>query len=212
MSLAELLIYTMLSLVVLAIGVGMFVGTASARTQVMSLTSAATSGELISRSIEEGVRNAGGKLGELDPVLAVGIKAEPVTFASDGVTADSQLMRARVAVGSSDGSVVWQCRAWFYSGTAGAVFTTTNATGAVADPGNFTQSDGHYTAADGSNWLLLGEGVTLPAGAAAFFGAGNSRVILRFQITQNDVSLVLIPNTVVQRSITANGTGPDTCY
>jgi hypothetical protein len=204
--LAELIVYAALAVVVLTLGGSMLISALSTRSQVTTLSEATSIGQLISGSIQEGVRNASGPPGTTDPEQRAGIKAEVTT-------ARGQLLRARVAVGSANGTVVWRCQAWYFSSQTEAVYSAVNATEAVADPGGFAVVNGRHSPAAGADeWLLLGEGVRLAPDASAFFGAGNDRVVLRFMIVDDDVSLVLIPTTVVKRTLEAGGTGPTTCY
>jgi hypothetical protein len=204
--LAELIIYSALAVVVLALGGSMLISSLTTRTQVTTLSEATSVGQLISGSIQEGVRNASGPPGTTDLEQRAGIKAEVTT-------ARGQLLRARVAIGSTNGAVRWRCQAWYFSSETHAVYSAVNATGAVADPGGFGVVNGRHSPATGAeNWLLIGEGVRLAPDASAFFGAGNDRVVLRFMIVDEDVSLVLIPTTVVKRTLEAGGTGPTTCY
>jgi hypothetical protein len=204
--LAELIVYAALAIIVLALGGSMLISSLNTRSRVTDLAEATSVGQLISSSIQEGVRNASGPPGSTNPEQRAGIKAETTT-------ARGQLLRARVAVGSSNGSVVWRCQGWYYSSETNAVYAATNATVAVTDPLGFSVVGGKHTPAAGSdNWLLLGEGVKLAPEASAFFGAGSDRVVLRFMITNKKVSLVLIPTTVVKRTLEAGGTGPTTCY
>ncbi len=206
-SLIELVLYIVFSSAILLLAAGMFASAFNARTQVLALTTAASEGQLISRSVEEGVRNAAGPAGSTGPA-EFGVYAELPT--ADG----SQIMRARVALGDSSGAITWQCQAWYYSSSTTSIFFTRNALGAVPDPGGFTEtSPGSYAADDGSaNWVLLSDHVRLPATTGQFFGAAGGRVILNFEITNDDVSLVLIPNTVVTRKPAIVGSGPNSCY
>jgi Tfp pilus assembly protein PilW len=204
--LAELAIYATLSVTVLTIVASIFFTTLNTRTQVTDLTRATGVGQLIASSVEEGVRNASGPSSTSDPIQKAGIKAElPTTH--------GQLLRARVAVGASNASIVWRCQAWFYSSDTGAVYSAVNAAGAIVDPVSFSVVDGSHVASSGTdNWQLLGDGIALPDGVTAFFGAGSDRVVLRFEVTAQEVSLVLIPSTVVKRTLAAGGTGPSACY
>lgn len=207
MGLVELLIYSSLLVVIFTVAGGILISSIQAETQVRGLTETSNTGQLISRSVEEGVRNASGPLGELDPVQAKGILAEVMTT-------EGQLMRARVAVGAADGNITWECQAWFYSTTTTGFYTARNSSAAVADPTGFdvAANGAHEPRAGSDRWLLIGEGVRLEDGASTFFGAGDDSVILRFEVASENVSLVLIPNTVVQRKLAAGGTGPTVCY
>lgn len=206
-SLIELVLYIAFSSVILLLAAGMFASAFHARTQVLALTTAASEGQLISRSVEEGVRNAAGPAGSTGPA-EFGVYADLPS--ADG----SQIMRARVALGASSGTITWQCQAWYYSASTTSVFFTRNPLAAVPDPGGFTEtSPGSYTANDGSaDWVLLSDHVRLPATTDQFFGAAGGRVVLNFEITNDDVSLVLIPNTVVTRKPAIVGSGPNSCY
>jgi hypothetical protein len=204
--LAELGIYAVLSVTVLTIVASVFFTSLNTRTQVTNLNRATSVGQLIATSIEEGVRNASGPTSTSDPVQRNGIKNDPPTEFG-------QLLRARVAVGASNATIVWRCQAWFYSSDTNAVYAAVNDSGPVDDPISFSVVDGtHVASAGDDHWQLLGEGIGLPESTNAFFGSGSDSIILRFSVTADDVSLVLIPSTVVKRVVAASGTGPDACY
>ncbi len=209
-SLVELLVYTLFIGVIFALAGGMLISALSAQGQVTGYTQAADAGQLIARSVEEGVRNASGAAGEEDAERIDGIRAEPMLADNAG-----QLLRARVAIGANDGTVQWECQAWFYSAPTESVYFARSTAGAVPDPGQFeVTADGRHVADNsGGNWLLLGSGVRLPADAPEFFGtSGGGRVVLRFEVARDNVSLVLIPNTVVARKPTLGGEGPTSCF
>lgn len=209
-SLVELLVYTLFIGVIFALAGGMLISALSAQGQVTGYTQAADAGQLIARSVEEGVRNASGAAGEEEPERIDGILAEPMLPDNAG-----QLLRARVAVGANDGTVQWECQAWFYSAPTESVYFARSATGPVPNPGQFSISatGEHVPTNVGANWLLLGSGVTLTEGTPEFFGtSGGGRVVLRFEVARDNVSLVLIPNTVVARKPTLGGEGPTSCF
>ena len=211
--LAELGIYAALSVVVLTICGSIFISTLKVRTQVVELTDAVSIGQLIATSVEEGVRNASGPPGATDATQRLGVKSEPAT-------SFGQLLRARVAVGTDAGTVVWQCQAWFYSIDTRAVYASTNTTGLIDDPVSFSVVGGSHEASAGDDdWTLLGDGITFTEGHPQIFGtstsgsqAGQANVVLYFEVTKDGTSLVLIPTTVVNRKLEAGGTGPTTCY
>lgn len=206
LSLIELLVYCMLLGVILAVTGGILISSLSAQQQVTGLTETADVGQLISRSVEEGVRNASGPLGATDPDQIIGIRAEPMT-------SDGQLLRARVAVGATGGVVTWECQAWFYSPETESFYWARDASGAISNPGGFSVDAGQHVADDGDDaWILVGSGVELPTGSSTFFGTAESQVTLRFTVKAEDVSLVLIPNTVVSRKPVVGGTGPTACF
>lgn len=212
-TLIELMIASLIGVLVLLTAGAILTSMLKAQNQVDGLTTAATAGQLVSRSVEEGVRNAAGPIGSTDPVQAVGIKAEPVT----DTTTRSQLLRARVATGTDDGTVTWQCDAWYYDGTTHTVAWARSST-EINSPGGFAWTNTSHTgiapvtAQAGVSWTMLADDITLPDDATQFFGSGDSQVRLNFEVSNGQVSLVLIPNTVVQRTLAAEGTGPTQCY
>jgi len=185
-TLVELLIYCLFSVVILAIVGGMLISSLTVEHEVRGLTETSSLGQVISRSVEEGARNASD------------IRAEPSVAAG-------QLLRARVAVGTSAGTVTWQCQAWYYASATKSFFWAKSTTGAVPAP--LAGTNLHA-----APWLFLGDGVQPDGAAGAFFGSDGSNVILRFKVSSDTVNLVLIPNTVVKRQSAAGGTGPTTCF
>lgn len=207
---AELGVYAALSVVILTICASVFISSRDVRTQVTDLTDAVSVGQLIANSVEEGVRNAAGPPGATDPEQRVGIKSEVVT-------AEGQLLRARVAVGAIDGTVVWQCQAWFYSTATQAIYSAESDTGIIADPVSFSVVGASHVPAQGTDhWRLLGEGIGLAENHPQLFGTPTSgdeaSVVLYFTVAKNGTELLLIPTTVVNRKIEATGTGPSVCY
>ncbi|MET1051768.1 MAG: hypothetical protein ABWX65_03925 [Mycetocola sp.] len=186
MSLVELLIYSTLAIVVLTIVGSVLTAALRAENEVRSLSSTASLGQLVSRSVEEGVRNASGILADVED-------------------ANGQLLRARVAVGTAAGEVEWECQAWYYSPSTTSFYWATDETTAIPAPTTLDDLDG-------SPWILLGDGIHRADGADAFFGSDGSQVILRFKVSSDAVDLVLIPNTVVKRLPASGGTGPATCF
>lgn len=200
--LAELLVYMVLSVLVLAIAGSLFITGLRTRGTVQNLSDTSGAGQLIATSVEEGVRNASGALGSTDSGILAGAE-----------TATGQLLRARVAVGTNAGTIIWQCQAWFYSTDTNAVYSAVDKTQAISDPVAFSVSNGVHTAQSGTtHWSLLGEGVGKLDLGTPVFGAGNNQVVLRFKMSRDGVDLVHIPSTVVKRALAAGGTGPTTCY
>ena len=185
-TLVELLIYCLFSVVILAVVGGMLISSLKVEHEVRGLTETSSLGQLISHSVEEGARNASG------------IRAEPSVAAG-------QLLRARVAVGTSAGSVTWQCQAWYYDRATSSFFWAKSASAAVPIP--LASTNLHA-----APWLYLGDGVAPDSATGTFFGSDGSNVILRFKVSSDSVNLVLIPNTVVKRQSAAGGTGPSTCF
>jgi hypothetical protein len=93
-SLVELLIYSALALVVLAIVGGMLINSVRTESTVRSVTEATTQGQLAAGSLENGVRNS-------------------TDFTLTTQPSGDQLLQARVA--STSTPVVYRCVAWYYS-------------------------------------------------------------------------------------------------
>lgn len=185
-TLVELLIYCLFSVVILAVVGGMLISSLTVEHEVRGLTETSSLGQLISRSVEEGARNASD------------IRAEPSVSAG-------QLLRARVAVGTTAGAVTWECQAWYYAAATNSFFWAKSATAAIPVP--LAGTDMHA-----APWLFLGDGVEPDTSVGSFFGSDGSNVILRFKVSTDTVDLVLIPNTVVKRQSATGGTGPTTCF
>jgi hypothetical protein len=204
-SLVELIIYVALSVVILLICTTLFMSSLSARTQVTSYNNASSVGSLVAASVSEGVRNAQGPLGSSGQQL-IGIQAEPMT-------STGQLLRARVAIGATNGIVTWRCQAWFYSVVTKSMYSANSTSGAIPDPVSFQVSNGVHTPTVGStHWALVGTGLDLPTGASQFFSTQGPTVTLKFQVSANGRDLLLVPSTIVKHTIGASGTGPTVCF
>jgi hypothetical protein len=94
LGLVELIIYSMLSLLVLAIVGGMLINSLSAEGTVRDSTQASNTGQLVSHSVTQGIRNAS----------SIQLVYPP--------TAGTQLLKART-VGSGS-NPVWRCQAWYF--------------------------------------------------------------------------------------------------
>jgi hypothetical protein len=210
--LAELMVYSLLSILVITITGSLLIATITSQAAVESLTTASNEGQLIASSVEEGVRNASSSLSEVDLDYITGIRAEvPDT--------SGQLLRARVAVGAENGEIVWRCQAWYFSPETRAVYSAVDGDGVIDSPEGFTVVNGdHIPNAGDARWTLLGEGVVRTDAGSPFFGYSGNRVVLNFKMTRqnlmtgDNVELVLIPSTVVKRELAAGGAGPDRCY
>jgi type II secretory pathway pseudopilin PulG len=185
-TLVELLVFSFFSVIILAIAGGILISSLNVERETRGLAETANLGQLVSRTVEEGARNASD------------IRAEPLTAAG-------QLLRARVAVGTTGGSVTWECQSWYYSAVTTGFYWATSTTGAVSAP----TSEAELRA---SPWLFLGDGLHPDDETGTFFGSDGSNVTLRFRVSSDDVDLVLIPNTVVKRQSATGGVGPATCF
>jgi type II secretory pathway pseudopilin PulG len=129
-TLIELLVYMGFAVIILAIVGGMLISSVGTERDVRSTTEATNLGQLISRSVQSGVRNASQvSLQNID---------------------DSQFLVARTA--GSAASVIWSCQAWFYTPEAGGSLYTrrTSPASLIAVP----------VASDMTSWIKLGEGVS----------------------------------------------------
>ncbi|WP_158252503.1 hypothetical protein [Cryobacterium sp. Y57] len=131
----ELLVYMSFTVVVLTIIGGMLISSVGTERDVRSTTEATNLGQLISRSVQSGVRNASQvSLQSLD---------------------DTQFLVARTAGGAT--SVVWSCQAWFYTpADGGSLYTKrTSPASLITAPGS----------GDLANWIKLGDGVSTTGAA-----------------------------------------------
>lgn len=129
-SLVELLIYMLFAVAVLAIVGGMLISSLRIERDVRSASTATDTGQLISRSVQVGVRNA--------------------SFVSLVTIDDTQFLLARTAGAGTP--VVWACQAWFYTPLdGGTVYTKRSSPASVILP---------PTAAALASWIRLGNGVS----------------------------------------------------
>lgn len=155
-TLVELLIYALLSVIVLAVVGGVLVTGLKTQARVQTVTDATTTAQQIVTSVQAGVRNAS----------AIQVVSPPV--------AGSQMLVARV-VGMDPASTAATCQAWYYTpSNGGAVYMKkTSPASAIAVP----------TSDPPSGWSLLGTGVTpSSSGGAVFTAPANLRVDLTFNV------------------------------
>ena len=94
-SLIELVVYSLVLALVLAIVGGMFISLLTTQRTVSQMNDASTKGQLAADSIETGIRNS-----------SAYTLSEP--------TPTSQLLKARVARGTNT-NIIWKCAAWYYT-------------------------------------------------------------------------------------------------
>lgn len=182
MSLVELLIYSFLLVVILTIAGGIIINALTSQRTVTTLGSAASSGQLVSASVEQGIRNAS-------------------AFKVETPTALGQLLRSRTVRVTEAGVSTWQCVAWFRSAT-GNFYTKTSAS-LIAVPA---------VAADLATWTLVATGVGLPTGTAQAFTGTASQLSLAVSVDAGEAKPVLISTTIVSRPQTDTGTAPTSCF
>jgi hypothetical protein len=169
-SLAELLIYMGLLVLVVTVAGGLLINGLKVQETTQSVTSAANTAQQIARSVEGGVRNA-----------------SAATVISD-VTAGTQLLIVRT-IGSDPNSTAASCQAWYYTPlNGGAVYTKRTVPAAL-----ITLPSGGPQGA----WSLLGKGVSPadPVTAKVFNAPSGSRVDLKFSVTAGSHPYVLINTT-----------------
>ena len=169
-TLVELMIYALLSLIVLAIVGGVLASGLRTQAAVQTVTDAATTAQQIVSSIQSGVRNSS----------AISVVSPP--------TAGSQMLIARV-VGTDPSSTAATCQAWYYTpSNGGAVYTKkTSPAAVIAAP----------SSSPPAGWSLLGVGVTPSASAGAVFAApAGLRVDLTFNVAAASQPYVSMLTTI----------------
>jgi Tfp pilus assembly protein PilV len=182
MTLVELLIYSLLLVVVLVVAGGIMISSLQSQQTVSTVSSAASTGQLVSTNVSQGIRNAS-------------------AFQVSTPTGLGDLLRSRTVSVTSAGVATWQCQAWFR--TSGGRFYIKSASSAVAAPA---------VEADLATWTLIAEGVELPPGASQAFNASSGQLTLAVSVTADDAAPVLISTTIVSRPQTDTGTAPTTCF
>lgn len=112
LGLVELIIYSALSLIILSALGGVVISMVSVQNEVMDSANAAEQAQLISRTVNSGVRNA----------TAVDLQT---------VNSTDQILRVRTASGAS--TAVWSCQAWYFSSATKSLRMKTSSS-AIANP------------------------------------------------------------------------------
>jgi Tfp pilus assembly protein PilV len=165
-SLIELLIAATLSVLVLTLIVGLFISAAHAQSSIRTSTQAADLGQLVVRSVQQGVNNATALEVQTDSTTGAQMM-EARTFGMDPTVDPTQ----GAAAGSS-------CQAWYYSPNSGGAIYTKRTTPAVAIAMPTSTPD--------SSWTLIGDGLGVQVGAAPsaliFSTPNGTRVDLKFDV------------------------------
>ena len=170
-SLAELLIYMGLLVLVLFVAGGLLINGLRTQETTRVVTGAATTAQQIARSVQAGVRNA-----------------SAVTVVSDAA-AGTQLLMVRT-IGTEPTSTAASCQAWYYTPlNGGAVYTkrTSSPASVITVPAAGPQGV----------WSLLGTGISPadPVTARVFNAPSGSRVDLKFNVAAGSHPYVLINTT-----------------
>jgi Tfp pilus assembly protein PilV len=178
-SLIELIIASALSLLVLSLIAGLFLSTYHAQNSIRTATQAAALGQLIARSVDQGVSNATALKVQTDSATGAQLMLAR-TYGMDPSVDPTQA----AAAGSS-------CLAWFYSPASGGAIYTKRTTPAVAIAMPTTTPD--------SSWTLLGNGLEVQVGAAPsaliFSTPDGTRVDLKFDVLNGSDNPVHIETT-----------------
>jgi prepilin-type N-terminal cleavage/methylation domain-containing protein len=194
-TLVELLVYVALLGIVLFILGGMLITGLTTERTVTRASDETRIGQLVSRSVEKGIRNA-------------------TAFKVESVGSD-QLLRARsadVSVAGTTTTTTWRCLAWYYRASDGAFFATTRTAGAVSLPGTVPP------AIPLNAWTLYGSGLkpvgTSPvfSGSAAAYGGSAAPLKLTFQAVAENAPPVQIAAEYNLRAQNDTTTGPTTCF
>lgn len=170
-TLIELIVSALLLVVVISVVGGLFISTLSTQATVTTVTTATQRGQLVTDSIENGIRNA-----------AVGSVA-PYSLTSPAGT--DQMLVARTAGNGS--SLNWNCSAWYYSASTKSIRFMSSAT-AVSAPSSSALA----------TWTLLSTGVTPSAGTSIFSLSGPSLSFAFRQIAGS--SYVSFTSTISSRT------------
>jgi prepilin-type N-terminal cleavage/methylation domain-containing protein len=181
-TLIELLVSALLIVVVLSVIGGLMFSTMKAQGTVSTVTSATTQGQLVSSSIENGIRNA-----------SVGISPNAYKLTTPSGT--DQLLIALVV--GSGATITSTCSAWYYSASTQSI-RFKNSASAITAP----------TAAALTSWTLLSTGVTPTAGSSIFALSGPSLSFAFRQAAANN-SYVSFSSTISSRT---GMTGSSPCF
>lgn len=177
-TLVELLVYMMLSVVVLTIVGGMLINGIQSENIVRDSTSANATGQLIARSVKQGVSNASD------------VKA----------TVDAHGNELLVVHTRDSGTALsWSCEAWYFApGAEGAVYRKrVSPVAHISAPASTAPE--HL-----AGWLLLGTGVK-PV-STTLFGVTVSRVDLKFTVDAGTAKPVLFSTVNSQRITSSEST------
>lgn len=179
-TLVELLVYSVLSVVVITVVGSLLVRTLVSQRDVRSVTGATTAAQLVAASVEAGVRNA----------AAV---RPPVTL--EGA---DELLVARVAQVDAAGTPGWRCQGWFYDASESTLSTRTTPASAGSAAITAPTTAGHL-----ATWTVLATGVDLAPGVPRAFthepGVPAAGVRLDVEVAAGTRKPVRISTRVTQR-------------
>ncbi len=169
-SMAELLIYSMLLSGVLIIVGALLINSLRTQNTVTTITQASTAGQLAARSIETGIRNSS-------------------TFKLITVNTSDQLLLARV----SDANGAWSCQAWYYDNTNNAIRFKKSSLSIPSTQWSATNLAKWTLLTEG---VLPPQGA---AASAPIFVESGAKVTLSFRVEAGDHKPALISSSAARR-------------
>ncbi|MEJ1231044.1 MAG: hypothetical protein WDM88_11105 [Galbitalea sp.] len=155
-TLVELMVASLLTVIVVGVIGGILISSQNTQGVVSTVGTATTSGQLVTNSIESGIRNSENWSTRLRPLHAHGARR------------GDQLLTALVVGGGA--TAVAKCTAWYYSASTGSIRYRSSAT-AIPTP----------TSATLSSWSLLSSGVMPISGTSVFSLTGTNGVSIAFK-------------------------------
>ncbi|WP_268921032.1 PulJ/GspJ family protein [Marisediminicola senii] len=186
-TLIEMLVATMILTLVMSIVGGLVISMVKTDRSVRATTAATTQGQLVTESIERGIRNS---MLSTTPAFAL---TAPVT--------GDQFLVARTAGSAS--TLVWRCTAWYYSASERTI-RSFSSTAQIAAPSSATRS----------GWTLLAEGVRPAVSGGTVFSQSSSSTgqTLQLALTVDAGTSPRVAFTTSATSRVGTVTGAPTCF
>lgn len=186
-TLIELMVTVLLLTLVLGVVAGIMISTMNTEKSVRSVTSATNSGQLVVRTVEQGVRNS-------QTMIPAGASA-PVPFSLTTPTASDQLLIVRT-VGSA-ATISTTCSAWYYQASSKTLRYKTSSSAIPAPAASVLAS-----------WTLLADGIS-PISAGTVFSQNNQRLVIAFAVDAGKSPSVKFQTSIGSQTGMAGGA---TCF
>lgn len=175
-TLIELMVGALLTVLVLSLVGGIVLSSTRSEGIVRSVAQATEAGQLVTSSVQNGIRNSALSLNSSVP------------FKLTTPTGSDQLLVALVV--SNGATATASCAAWYYSATAGEVRYTTSNT-AIAAPSSTALA----------TWTLLSTGVApIPPSTTIFSTPSTYKLNLTFQAAAGDASPIPFQSSITSRT------------
>lgn len=175
-TLIELMVGALLTVLVLSLVGGIVLSSTRSEGIVRSVAQATEAGQLVTSSVQSGIRNSALSLNSSVP------------FKLTKPTGSDQLLVALVV--SNGATATASCAAWYYSATAGEVRYTTSNT-AIAAPSSTALA----------TWTLLSTGVApIPPSTTIFSTPSTYKLNLAFQAAAGDASPIPFQSSITSRT------------